>query len=724
MLPRDNSKSKFEEGSPDPSASSPEYQPLRSWPIMNTQAFSQAQDAQMVIQDQESDESNNGSLFAKSNLRVLDPPRNLVSRSDDDLGTHYQRTSKPQIMPRPTSQSSMVQDYSLFKRDSMLFLSDNEKSEMVPLAGRESAPNEQVNTALNFASKFDLKINNNNDINISNSTSNSISDCASNDSHRANGENSGSNVPNLSRLKNGFNDAQDIKDLLEAIQDASLDPSLAERLALVFKSMQATNSHSVNSVPILDDPLPDLPQFVPKPAALQPSAQVLRPEVNYGTWRMRTGSHSELYTFITKLNELQHQYMYTCVDSRRLIEPSLVVSISVAFNNVRSMYKTHHNTAYVYTDYTVHEWYQHRVEHIKEIVINFCRYTSPDMFVHHFVAFIQEDFPTGHELNVATYNESFHPYFTACMTKFDFVYKSFYYCPIEHKLWDDMTSSEYTQMYRSILPPIAIGTRDAPGLADWLLHAWGPHKDKICNWCGPWSVIKTLKTYADFTAHMTTSFSNLALTSLQSAANNVRLDGVPIIPKSEPTYSSDLTSDPTFATPDKSPNPSPPYTTTPSSTTHTHQYGTPRQHHSVPDMSQNKSTGSTSRTILQTHPNRVLFTEPNDVLSVPSPDSRDDCSDSDMGASMQSSRVSIDTLNKAYFTHLGTLLPNKPSAITATFRGFCANIICFGVCNNPNSCCLDHSAAGRALCIKSLDLLRLGHLQEHSQLPYCTLRSA
>ena len=56
------------------------------------------------------------------------------------------------------------------------------------------------------------------------------------------------------------------------------------------------------------------PTRSPPPEVPAQSSQILRPEVDYGTWRMKTGSHVELYKFITKLNELRHQYPYTIVD--------------------------------------------------------------------------------------------------------------------------------------------------------------------------------------------------------------------------------------------------------------------------------------------------------------------------------------------------------------------------------------------------------------------------
>ena len=772
------------EANPDPSAT-PEYQPLRSQPSIVTQA---EPPAGALAKDSSSEDQsvNFGFVSVSTSIPstpdVPDPRKRLdYSSRFKNLGNQGDHKSPEEIKKsaireldfyygvhpvhlKPGAQEPRRSGYMVPARDIIStapevfdqrrlpsfgmplptivkhvpweFPSDDVISKNVYNAGSESAPIEQVNTALNFATKSDLNINVNNNSNIINPNPNFIPSNFSNSTQRAHGENSGSANQNPDPLPRGYayqNSDQAIRGTLDLLQDMINAPSgltNSHREFLIQEFMKAYDLKKADADLASQERSP-AQEVDPPPQYEVPmqSAHVLRPEVDYGTWRMKSGSHAELYQYITRMSELRHQYPYAIVDSRRLIDASLVVSMSVAFNNIRAMYKTHHDSSYSYTDYNAHDWYKHSPELVKDIVINYCRSITPESFVKNFVEFIQQDQPHGHELTVASYNEFFHPYFTACMNKYGFIYKKFYYCPITHRLWSDMPSTPYTQLYKRILPPISIGTRDAPGLGEWMFHAWGPYKDKICNWCGRWSVVKTLKTYDDFRVHLNKNFGDLALTSLQGAANNVRIEGVPTIPKVDDSrYFFGPKTDAMSLKPSRGLNPGPVYTTQSKTSISTPRYSraytTPKQSSSVSDISTStKATGFTPRALFQPYANRVLsaLSEETESYSSDAEHHPDGTESAYTDADTPPSEVSSATLNEAYSLQLGAMLPDKTSAITETFRGFCANIICFGKCENPTLCRFDHSSAGRELCQKSLDLLRQGRLQEHTQLPYCTL---
>ena len=219
------------------------------------------------------------------------------------------------------------------------------------------------------------------------------------------------------------------------------------------------------------------------------------------------------------------------------------------------------------------------------------------------------------------------------------------------------------------------------------------------------------------------------MTSLQGAANNARIDGVPTIPKTDdPYYWFGPKTDAMSTKSSRGLNPGPIYTTQSKSSAPSSQYPrtytTPRHPSSVSDISTStKATSITPHTLFQPYPNRALSAISEDTSSYPSDsEPSTEVADSVMtDAETPTTEVSIGTLTEAYYLQLGAMLPDKTSAITETFRGFCANIICFRKCENQNLCRFDHSSAGRELCQQSLDLLRQGRLQEHSRLSYCTL---
>ena len=508
-----------------------------------------------------------------------------------------------------------------------------------------------------------------------------------------------------------------------------------------------------------DDDEDDVRFVIPpaKPnATVSPSVHVLRPEVDYGRYRLTNRTLIDLYQFISTLRELMQRYgSYTTVDNRMLVSSNLIGPITTAWNNIRALHKREHNASYTYREYNNADWWSLDLSEVRIMVINWCRETTNEAFVNSFCNFISQNKPLNIPFDVTNYATHFHTYFSESFSRLGFVMNHFYKCPITNLSWSSLPATKYTSIYGSALPPAiyAKSSNENPGLLNWFMYTWSPYDKLVYNWCGGKENFKN-KNHKEFVSYLKSHLGDLSLTSLNFSANQSTIKGPIRIPRGPDEYPSNPTVVPPLPRSNTTPSaPVPPASVRSFSKPSTvGKPFTPYNRTSPSDNSSVRSTHSrmSDMTSTQSTPTRSLFpatttrrvyqhmdalvgeddethTFPDDNSGVHPDDSTHPYDDfppvsEEELREMEEAYAALNIrshpdLSSEYLNAIDTS-PEKHTAMATVFRGYCANVICFGKCSDMSSCRFDHSAAGREICIKSFNHLRLGQLQEHALLPF------